>query len=247
MQNRSLENIIESVYREVTTSMEITANSLARMIDHTLLRPDASQEQILQLCREAQEYQFYSVCVNPCWVKTCAEALASSTVHVCSVIGFPLGANCSCLKAEEAKRAVQDGAAEIDMVMNIGRLKSGNLTGVRDDIRRVVEAGQPALVKVILETCLLSEEEKIAACVLAREAGAHFVKTSTGFSSAGATTADIQLMRRVVGEQMGVKASGGIRDYQTANAMIQAGANRIGASAGIAIVTQAKAGSGSGY
>lgn len=243
----SLEKIIDSVYREVTTTMDISPNALAGMIDHTLLRPDASREQILQLCREAIEYHFFSVCVNPCWVATCAQAVAGSTVKVCSVIGFPLGANCSCLKVEEAKRAVKDGAAEIDMVMNIGWLKSGDMTRVRDDIHRVVEAGQPALVKVILETCLLTEEEKIAACVLAREAGAHFVKTSTGFSSGGATTADIQLMRRVVGEQMGVKASGGIRDYQTAASMIQAGANRIGASAGIAIVTQAKAGSGSGY
>ncbi len=247
MNNNSLEKIIETVYREVTMSMNLTPQTLARMIDHTLLRPDANREQILQLCQEARQYQFYSVCVNPYWVKTCAETLAGSTVKVCSVVGFPLGAHRTCLKVEEAKRAVQDGAAEIDMVMSIGRLKSDDLTGVRDDIRRVVDASQPALVKVIIETCLLTEEEKIAACGLAREAGAHFVKTSTGFSAAGATTADIQLMRRVVGEQMGVKASGGIRDYQSASAMILAGANRIGASAGITIVTQAAAAPNSGY
>jgi deoxyribose-phosphate aldolase len=247
MQDR-LDKITETVYKEVIMQMEQMSipMDLAGLIDHTLLRPDATREQIIRLCREAEQYHFFSVCVNPCWVKTCREQLTGSEVKVCAVIGFPLGANCTCLKTAEAKRAVEDGALEVDMVINVGRLKSGEITAVRDDIHRVVEAAKPALVKVILETCLLNDEEKITACVLAKEAGAHFVKTSTGFSSSGAKTEDIALMRRVVGNDLGVKASGGIRDRQTALAMIEAGANRLGVSAGIAIVTQSDT-SGSGY
>ncbi len=246
--SKHLEKIIEAVYQQVSSQMEksSTALDLASCIDHTLLKADATREQIIKLCQEAQQYHFFSVCVNPCWVKTCKEQLAGSAVNVCSVIGFPLGANCSCLKVAEAKRAVEDGALEVDMVLNIGRLKSGDLPAVRDDIGRVVEAAHPALVKVILETCLLDDEQKIAACVLAREAGAHFVKTSTGFGSSGAKTEDVTLMRRVVGADMGVKASGGIRDQKTALAMIQAGANRLGVSASIAIVTEISA-SSDGY
>lgn len=246
--SKKLKKIIDTVYQEVSNHMEnpSTALDLAAFIDHTLLKADATREQILRICQEAQKYHFFSVCVNPCWVKTCREQLAGSSVKVCSVIGFPLGANCSCLKVAEAKRAVEDGAVEVDMVLNVGRLKSGDLTAVRDDIRRVVEAAQPAIVKVILETCLLDDEQKIAACVLAKEAGAHFVKTSTGFGSSGAQTADVALMRRVVGVDMGVKASGGIRDRKTALEMIQAGANRLGVSASIAIVTENRA-STTGY
>jgi deoxyribose-phosphate aldolase len=209
---------------------------IARFIDHTLLKPDATYDQIIQLCKEALEFKFTSVCVNPCWVKTCAEMLRGSQVLVCSVVGFPLGANSSCMKAEEAQRAVADGAQEIDMVINIGRLKSGNFEFVCNDICGVVKAAQPVHVKVIIEACLLTDEEKVQACVLAKEAGAHFVKTSTGFSTGGATAADVALMRRVVGSKMGVKAAGGIRDFDKAALMVAAGASRIGASASVGIV-----------
>jgi len=209
---------------------------IARFIDHTLLKPDATREQIMQLCKEALEFEFASVCVNPCWVKEGAEKLRGSEVLVCSVAGFPLGANTSCLKAEETQRAVADGAHEIDMVINIGRLKSGDFEFVCDDICRVVQAAQPAHVKVIIEACLLTDEEKVQACVLAKEGGAHFVKTSTGFSKGGATLADVALMRRVVGSKMGVKAAGGIRDFDQAVLMVAAGASRIGASASVGIV-----------
>jgi deoxyribose-phosphate aldolase len=212
------------------------AIQLARMIDHTLLRPDATTEMIRKLCDEAKQYQFAAVCVNPVWVKTCAELLAGKGVVVCAAVGFPLGANCSCIKVEEAKRAVSDGAREIDMVMSIGRFLSGDYVFVLNDIKRVVDAVPTAHVKVILETCLLNDEQKVAACVIARQAGAHFVKTSTGFAATGAMVADVVLMRTVVGAEMGVKAAGGIRDYGTAKAMIQAGANRIGTSAGVAIM-----------
>ncbi|NLP10983.1 deoxyribose-phosphate aldolase [bacterium] len=231
---------MNAVYNELTGG-PAKPHSLAGLIDHTLLKPEANEAQIIQLCREAMQYGFYSVCVNPCWVQTCSQQLAGSGVKVCSVIGFPFGAHCTCLKVAETERAVQDGAAEVDMVLNVGRLKSGNFSFVRDDIQRVVRAAHPSRVKVILETCLLTDEEKITACVLAKEAGAHFVKTSTGFNVAGATTEDVALMRRVVGEALGVKASGGIRDRRTALAMIAAGANRLGVSAGIAIVTDTTA------
>lgn len=209
---------------------------IARFIDHTLLKPDATQDQITQLCKEALEFKFASVCINPCWVKTCADMIRGSQVLVCSVIGFPLGANTTCVKEEETKRAVADGAHEIDMVIKIGKLKSGDFQCVCEDICRVVQAAHPAHVKVIIEACLLTDEEKIEACVIAKQAGAHFVKTSTGFSKGGATAADVALMRRVVGSEMGVKAAGGIRDFDKAALMVASGASRIGASASVEIV-----------
>jgi deoxyribose-phosphate aldolase len=218
---------------------------LAHTIDHTLLKPDATEAEIHKLCSEAREFSFASVCVNPTWVPLCARELAGSGVEVCTVIGFPLGANTSAIKSEEVRVAVADGATEVDMVMNVGALKSGLLTQVREDIHAVVRAaGDRACVKVILETALLSDEEKVEACALAQDAGAHYVKTSTGFSGGGATAEDVQLMRRVVGSEMGVKASGGVRDRAGAEAMIAAGANRIGASAGIKIVRGAAGASG---
>jgi len=213
------------------------AADLAKLIDHTLLKPDATKDQIIRLCEEAVQYGFASVCVNPCWVKLCAAAVRGSGVLVCSVVGFPLGAHTMRVKAVEAARAVHDGADEIDMVMNIGMLKSGEHHYVEQDIRGVVQAARPARVKVIIETCLLTDREKIYACLLAQRAGAHFVKTSTGFSTGGATAADVALMRRVVGASMGVKAAGGIRDLATAETMVAAGADRIGASASVNIVS----------
>jgi deoxyribose-phosphate aldolase len=218
---------------------------LNRMIDHTLLKPEATKAQIEKLCAEAKEYHFMSVCVNPTWVKHAAELLAGTDVKVCTVIGFPLGANTPAVKAFETAQAIQDGATEVDMVINIGALKSGMYDLVLDDIKAVVQAAQgKALTKVIIETCLLTDEEKVKACELAKEAGADFVKTSTGFSTGGATAADIALMRKTVGLEMGVKASGGVRDTATAKAMVEAGANRIGASASVAIVTGQSAGEG---
>ncbi len=213
------------------------AKELARRIDHTLLKPEATSSQILQLCEEARQYDFWSVCVNPVWVAEAAELLRGTPVKVCTVIGFPLGATSSGAKAAEAEIAVANGAAEVDMVIPVGALKSGRLGQVRSDIQAVVSAVRGgALVKVILETAFLSETEKIAACQLAIDAGAQYVKTSTGFGPAGATIADIALMRRIVGPDFGVKASGGIRDLQTTLAMIEAGADRIGASAGVKIL-----------
>ena len=212
---------------------------LAGIIDHTLLKPEATVEQILNLCREAMDYQFKSVCINPCWVPLAAQFLKNSGVSVGTVIGFPLGAVTTVSKVQEAREAVAHGATEVDMVINIGAFRSGQLETVGGDIQAVVEAVRgKALVKVILETCFLTTEEKIIGCKLAVDAGAQFVKTSTGFGPAGATVEDIALLRRVVGPDLGVKASGGIRDYPTAMAMVQAGANRIGASAGVKIVTQ---------
>ncbi|MEA5040482.1 MAG: deoxyribose-phosphate aldolase [Clostridiaceae bacterium] len=213
--------------------------SIAKAIDHTLLKPDATYDQIETLCAEAREYGFASVCVNPCHVARCAKALADSEVRVCTVIGFPLGAATPETKAFEALQAIRNGASEVDMVINIGAVKSGDWALVSTDILAVVAAAQGgALVKVILETCLLTDEEKEQACKAAKRAGADFVKTSTGFSTGGATVADVALMRRVVGPEMGVKASGGIRDYEMARAMLDAGATRIGASAGIRIVRE---------
>jgi len=216
---------------------------LAATIDHTLLKPTATESDIIQLCAEAAQYQFATVCVNPCWVKLAAEQLQHvEQVGVTTVIGFPLGASSSAVKALETKQAIADGATEIDMVLNIGYLKSRFLSAVKSDIEAVVSAAaNHAIVKVILETCLLTDEEIVEACKLAVEAGAHFVKTSTGFSSGGATVEHISLMRRTVGPYVGVKASGGIRDYATAVAMLEAGANRIGASSGIAIINQSEA------
>lgn len=221
--------------------------SLAKYIDHTLLKPEADQAAILKLCAEAREHQFASVCVNPTWVRLCAEQLSGSDVLVCTVIGFPLGASSSATKAFEAKDAIENGAQEIDMVINIGAIKSGDWDLVQSDIAAVVEASHPkAIVKVILETGALTEEEKVRACQVSKEAGADFVKTSTGFGPGGATVEDIALMRKTVGPELGVKASGGVRDYAAVKSMIEAGATRIGASAGIAIVTGAQA-SGEGY
>lgn len=212
--------------------------SLAKMIDHTLLKPDATPDQIAQLCFEARKYGFASVCVNPTWVKLSAQLLEGSPVKVCTVIGFPLGATASDVKAFETKNAIDQGATEIDMVLNIGALKARDLELVARDIRGVVMAAHArgAIVKVILETNLLTDEEKTIASLIAKEAGADFVKTSTGFGGGGATVHDIALMRRAVGPEMGVKASGGVRTFEDAESLIQAGATRIGASAGVKIV-----------
>ncbi len=212
---------------------------LAKMIDHTLLKPDAQQSDIDKLCTEAAKYKFASVCVNPGWVKYCKEKLSGSGVMVCTVVGFPLGATSTNAKSCETVQAIADGADEIDMVINIGALKSGNLQLVEDDIRQVVRAAGGKTVKVILETSLLTDTEKTAACRLSKNARAHFVKTSTGFGGGGATAADIALMRSTVGPEMGVKASGGVRDLKTAREMIEAGATRVGASASVAIVSGA--------
>ena len=209
---------------------------LNKYIDHTLLKPDASQEQIETLIEEAKKYDFASVCVNPTWVNFAAQALKATDVKVCTVIGFPLGANTPELKAFETSDAIQNGANEVDMVINIGALKSRNFDLVERDIRAVVEAAKGTLVKVIIETCLLTDDEKVRACQLAQKAGADFVKTSTGFSTGGATVVDVALMRKTVGPDMGVKASGGARSYEDALAFIKAGATRIGASSGVAIM-----------
>ncbi|MEI3598448.1 MULTISPECIES: deoxyribose-phosphate aldolase [unclassified Oceanobacillus] len=213
--------------------------NIAKMIDHTLLKADSVKEQIITLCKEAKEYNFYSVCVNPTWVKEAAEQLKGTDVEVCTVIGFPLGANTPETKAFETKDAIANGATEVDMVINIGELKAGNDEAVENDIRAVVNAATgKALVKVIIETSLLTEEEKVRACELSVKAGADYVKTSTGFSTGGATLEDVKLMRETVGPDIGVKASGGVRGKEDAHAMIDAGASRIGASSGIKIVTE---------
>ncbi|HWO77695.1 MAG TPA: deoxyribose-phosphate aldolase [Bacillus sp. (in: firmicutes)] len=209
---------------------------IAKLIDHTLLKPEATKEQIIKLCAEAKEHHFASVCVNPYWVKLASEELKDTDVKVCTVIGFPLGASTPEVKAFETKNAVENGAGEVDMVINIGALKSGLYDVVLDDIRSVVEAAGNVLTKVIIETALLSDEEKVKACQLAVQAGADFVKTSTGFSGGGATALDVELMRKTVGPDVGVKASGGIRSSQDAETMIVAGANRLGASSGVEIV-----------
>jgi deoxyribose-phosphate aldolase len=210
---------------------------LAGLIDHTLLKPGTTPDDIKTLCDEARRYEFATVCVNSSQVSRCKALLGSSPVKVCAVVGFPLGAMAPGAKAYEAREAVRSGASEIDMVINIGALRSGDYALVSEDIGKVVNAARPARVKVILETGMLSDEEKVAGCTLSKLAGAHFVKTSTGFGKGGATVKDIALMRRVVGGAMGVKASGGIHNQQEAEQMVQAGANRIGASASVTIVT----------
>lgn len=226
----------------------MTPAQLAKLIDHTLLKPEATEAQIRQLCDEAKAHGFRSVCVNPCWVPLCAELLQGSDVKVCTVIGFPLGANRTEIKAVEAEDAIDRGATEVDMVINVGALKAQQYDVVRNDIRAVVDAAAgKALVKVILETCLLTDEEKVKACQLAKAAGADFVKTSTGFSKGGATVDDVALMRKTVGPEMGVKASGGVRDYAATMAMVAAGATRIGASAGVAILSGLAADASDGY
>ena len=214
---------------------------LNKYFDHTLLKADAVPAQIEELCSEAAKYQFYSVCVNSCYVKLCSELLSGSPVKIAAVVGFPLGACTTSAKAFETEDACRDGAKEIDMVINIGALKSGNFDFVRDDIKAVVDtaAKYGAIVKVIIETCLLTDEEKVKACQLSEEAGAAFVKTSTGFSTGGATKEDVALMKSVVGDRLKVKASGGIRDHKTALEMIEAGADRLGASASVQIVESA--------
>lgn len=210
---------------------------LASMIDHTALKPDTNKEQIEKLCMEAKENKFASACVNPYWVRLANELLHNTDVKVCTVVGFPLGATTTETKVFETKNAIANGAGEVDMVINVGTLKSGDDEAVLHDIEAVVEAsGKDVLTKVIIETALLTEEEKVRACELSVKAGADFVKTSTGFASGGATVEDIALMREVVGPELGVKASGGVRDRETAEAMVKAGATRIGASSGVAIV-----------
>ena len=237
-------NIIKSGAERITFGLgihdnEFKMNNIASMIDHTILKPDATNNEINKICEEARKYTFASVCVNPCWVKECYQLLRGTKVKVCTVIGFPLGATSSEVKVAETKQAILDGAQEIDMVINIGKLKSGDKNYVFNDINQVAMVCKKnnALLKVIIETCLLTDEEKIIACIIAKEAKADFVKTSTGFSSAGATAGDVALMKKVVGSAIGVKASGGIRTYEDVVTMIKSGADRIGASASVKIVT----------
>ncbi|WP_338470299.1 deoxyribose-phosphate aldolase [Niallia sp. XMNu-256] len=213
---------------------------IAKYIDHTILKADATKEQIRKLCEEAKGYGFASVCINPVWVSFASQLLEGTSVKVCTVIGFPLGATTTEVKAFETKEAIQNGATEVDMVIPLGALKDRDLDLVEKDITAVVEAAKgKAIVKVIIETCLLTDEEKVIACEIAVKAGAHYVKTSTGFSTGGAIREDIQLMRKTVGPHVGVKASGGIRTLEDMNTMIQAGATRIGASAGVKIISEA--------
>jgi deoxyribose-phosphate aldolase len=216
-------------------------SNINRLIDHTLLKPEATREQILKLCEEARQHQFFSVCINPFNVQYAKAYLMGSNVAICTVIGFPLGANATETKVFETKKAILDGATEIDMVVNIGAIKNKDWDYVKQDIKGVVAASDKKIVKVILETCLLNDVEKIKVCEIAGEVGAHFVKTSTGFSTGGATLEDVQLMKRNILPHMEVKASGGVRDLATARAFIEAGATRLGTSSGVAIMSGAKA------
>lgn len=233
-------NVVKAGAERVSSTLGAIPQELAvaKMIDHTLLKPDATQQEIAQLCYEARKYGFASVCVNPTWVHLCAELLKGSDVKVCTVIGFPLGATSSESKAFETETAIKQGATEIDMVINVGALKARDIDTVARDIRGVVKAAHShgVIVKVIIETVLLTDEEKTIASLTSKEAGADFVKTSTGFAGGGATVHDVELMRKAVGPQMGVKASGGVRTFEDAQSMIQAGATRIGASAGVKII-----------
>lgn len=254
--DKLIEKIAEEVYRKVSSELKNVpqgygsgcaensnsgSSNIASMIDHTLLKPEATLEQIRKVCQEAAEYRFASVCVNSSYVTEVSRMLKGSGVKTCCVVGFPLGAMSSRAKAEETRDVIENGAQEVDMVINVGAVKSGNWDLVKQDIEAVVNAAKgKALVKVILETCLLNDEEKVKACTISKMAGADFVKTSTGFSTGGATVEDVKLMRFAVGPYMGVKASGGVRDYKTALAMIQAGATRIGTSSGIAIVKDSR-------
>ena len=217
-------------------------SGIASMIDHTLLKPDATRKNIEELCREAAQFKFATVCVNPTWVALCSRLLAGSGVGVCSVVGFPLGATTADVKGYETQRAIFDGAREIDMVINVGALKSGDLRVAERDIEAVTTPCRScgALSKVIIEAALLTDDEKVTACTLAKAAGADYVKTSTGFGPGGATAADVALMRRIVGAEMGVKAAGGVRDLDALKAMVAAGATRVGASAGVKIIQQAR-------
>ncbi|HWZ32846.1 MAG TPA: deoxyribose-phosphate aldolase [Bryobacteraceae bacterium] len=225
----------------LTVDSQTSNLPVARIIDHTLLRPEATAAEIRKVCQESRLYGFATVCVNPHWVRLVAQELAGSAVKVCSVIGFPLGANMMAIKVSETEAALQAGAQEIDMVLNIGELRAGNHDTVGDEIRAVVNAAHAggAIVKVILETALLDDHQKVAACKLAKTAGADFVKTSTGFGPGGATVHDVELMRKTVGPEMGVKASGGIRTLEDLKKMVAAGATRIGASASVKIVEEA--------
>ncbi len=233
-------NVVNAGAARLTSTLGVIPQdvNLAGMIDHTLLKPDATQQEVAQLCFEARKYNFASVCVNPTWVSLCAQLLQGSSAKVCTVIGFPLGATSPEVKAFETQTAIQHGATEIDMVINIGALKARDLDLVARDIRGVVEVAHARniIVKVIIETALLDDEEKTIACLLSKEADADFVKTSTGFAGGGATVHDVELMRRTVGPEMGVKASGGVRTFEDAESMIKAGATRIGASAGVKII-----------
>jgi deoxyribose-phosphate aldolase len=222
----------------MANSPQLTPEAIAALIDHTLLRPQAVHDEVVQVCREALEHHFASVCVNSCWIPLVAAELAGSSVKACSTIAFPLGAMATEAKVAEAHAALRAGAQEIDMVMNIGALRDGDVATVSRDIQAVAEAchRENALLKVILETALLTDEQKVIACRLTKSAGADFVKTSTGFGPGGATVADVHLMRSTVGPAMGVKASGGIRTIQDLLAMVEAGANRIGASASVTLV-----------
>ena len=238
-----VKNIVHAGASRVTAGIGIEAaggveTDLARFIDHTLLKPEATKQQIIQLCAEAKKYSFASVCINPCYVSLCAKLLRDTSVKVCTVIGFPLGATSTAAKAFESEHALRDGAKELDMVINVGMLKSGEYEYVENDIFAVVTTCRRygALSKVIMETGLLTDEEKVKGCLLAKRAGADFVKTSTGFAKGGATVGDIALMRKVVGSAMGVKASGGVRTREEALAMVASGADRIGASASVKIV-----------
>jgi deoxyribose-phosphate aldolase len=226
----------------LTARADLYSREIARTIDHTLLKPEATRAQIETLCAEAHQHGFATVCVNPTWVALCSDLLRGSETGVCTVVGFPLGATLPEVKAEEAARTVALGAREVDMVINVGALKSDDYRTVERDVAAVVEASRPggALVKVIIEAALLTDDEKVEACVISKAAGASFVKTSTGFGPGGATAADVALMRRVVGPEMGVKAAGGVRDLKSAQAMLDAGADRIGASVGVKIVQESK-------
>jgi deoxyribose-phosphate aldolase len=241
-----VEQVVQAGASRVSATLGVRPHnsSIARYIDHTLLKPDASQDQIAQLCYEARTYEFASVCINPTQVKLAAQLLKESNVKVCTVVGFPLGATPGTVKAYETQQALRDGATEIDMVINVGALKSQDYATVKEDIGAVVRAAHAgnALVKVIIEAALLTDEEKVVASHLAKLAGADFVKTSTGFGPGGATAEDVALMRKVVGPDIGVKAAGGVRNYADAQTMIAAGATRLGASAGVRIVKEAGGG-----
>ncbi len=244
--NELIRQVTEEVCARITGTGQVQASedyapsSLAKYIDHTLLKPDASEAQIRKVCDEAKKHQFASVCVNPSYIKLVAEQLAGSGVAPCVVVGFPLGATTPEVKADETNTVILNGAKEVDMVINVGAVKSGDWALVKRDIEAVVGAAKGrALVKVIIETCLLTDEEKVKACTVSKLAGADFVKTSTGFSTGGATVEDVRLMRQTVGPMMGVKASGGVKDYNSAVAMIKAGATRLGTSSGAVIVSGA--------
>ncbi len=248
-----VQNVVNSGASRVSATIGVDAaggieTDLAKLIDHTLLKPETSREQIEQLCAEAKKYRFASVCVNPCYVSLCSRLLKDTKVKVCTVIGFPLGATTTEAKVFEAEQAIKDGAQELDMVINVGMLKSGDYDYVEEDIFAVVSTTRRSgvLTKVILETVLLTDEEKVKACLLAKRAGSDFVKTSTGFGTGGATVGDVSLMRRVVGTAMGVKAAGGVRSREEALKMVASGADRIGASASVKIIA-GNAGAQHGY